>query len=49
MRSVGEITSVSPDKRVQSLMNFRKRLAENQPVRFLSKLKMPQFEKVNLM
>lgn len=33
MKDVGNVTRVQPDKRVDSLMNFRRRLAENLDVR----------------
>lgn len=34
MRDVGNITRVTPDKRVESLMKFRRRLADNPDVSF---------------
>ena len=35
MKDVGNVTRVMPDKRVESLMKFRKRLADNPDVRFI--------------
>jgi aubergine-like protein len=36
MKDVGNVTRVMPDKRVESLMKFRKRLADNPDVRFIT-------------
>lgn len=33
MKDVGEITRLRPDSRVQSLMRFNRRLADNEKVR----------------
>ena len=34
MRQIGQITRVGPDRRVETLMRFRRRLADNTDVSF---------------